>query len=112
MEYLRKVIKVNKGKCKICGRITYLEKHHYIPQRVMKTDHYVYICSDCHRKVHPENEIIINAKFSSKYNEAFHKFIKENYPEAWKKWIPLRKKIRAELKEKYEKEPIPFVGND
>lgn len=103
---------MKKGKCPICGRITYLQKHHYIPQRIKKTDHYVYICAECHMKIHPENEIIITAKYAKKYADAFKKFVKESHPEIWKKWLPKREELKKGLKQNIEDEPTPKTEDD
>ena len=106
------MVKIKKGKCGICSTITFLQKHHYIPQRMKKTEHYVYICPDCHRRIHPENEIIINAKYSKKYNDAFQKFIKETHPEVWVEWVPLRIELKKQLKKEIEGEPDPVIEDD
>ena len=89
------------GKCKICEKVDYLQKHHYIPQRVKKTNHYVHICDACHKKIHPENAIIIEIHKLCKHHKELKKFIKKKHPKVWKQWKPLNDKIKEEMKKKY-----------
>jgi len=92
------------GKCKICGKIDKLQKHHYIPQRIKKTNHYVYICDECHKKIHAENALIIQIKILGKHHRDLKSFIKTKYPEVWKEWKPIKNKIKESMKEKYGKQ--------
>ena len=76
-----------------------LQRHHYIPQRIKKTDHYVYVCEKCHKRIHPENDIIIRIKSYKMYHDTFKKFIKKEFPEVWEAWKPTREQIKKEIKE-------------
>lgn len=101
-----------KGRCRICGHVGELQKHHYIPQRVKKIEHFVYICQECHKKIHPENGIILTAKFLKEYHKTIKKFIKDNYPEVWEAWQPLREELKKNFKEKIKEVKIPEITDD
>lgn len=91
------------GKCKFCSKIKLLQKHHYVPQRIKKTNDFVYICEECHERVHPENDIIIKIKRMTAYHNKLKKFLKTKHPKVWDEWKPEATEIKKELKEKYEK---------
>lgn len=99
------------GKCKLCGEIRPLQKHHYIPQRIKKMDHWVYICGDCHNKVHPENKIIVVQKCLQEHHGKLKRFLKNEFPAAWDAWKPIRMEITEKLKKKFGSQ-FPDVGDD
>ena len=105
-------MKIKQGKCPLCGQIGPLQRHHYIPKRVKKIDHYVYICEDCHKRIHPENEIIIRIKFLKEYHTKIKKFIKEDHPDVWVAWQPMRKELKEKFKKKVQDMKIPEIVDD
>lgn len=100
------------GRCPLCGTIIKLQKHHYIPQRIKKIDHFVYICQKCHQKIHPENDVILEAKYTKTYLHQFKRFIKHQFPEAWTAWLPTRAEIKKKFRDLRKKDKIPEIIDD
>jgi len=82
------------GKCKACGKEEVLEEHHIFPQRMKPVcNDTVMICKKCHKKIHPENEIILRIKKADYYIKIINKFLKEKHPKIWEEWIPFKNKV-------------------
>ncbi len=46
-----------KGKCKLCGRKAYLQKHHIIKKSEWKRSRMVvYLCPKCHLRIHQKEQ--------------------------------------------------------
>jgi len=81
---LQKIKKLIKGKCCICGESNYkiLDCHRIIPGSKYTDWGTLILCSNCHRKVHAE-EIIILGKYKSTAGDVINYI--ENNIEKWKK---------------------------
>ena len=99
------------GKCRICKKEGRLTEHHLIPKRLRPKgekinnifNQVVLICDECHRKIHPENEIILRVKQLSLYHKVIAKFLKLKHPKVWKEWQPFRAKIKKMYDSEIEK---------
>ena len=87
-------------KCKACGKENILEEHHVLPQRIKPIwNETLLICKKCHKKIHPENEIILRIKRCDYYIKIINKFLKEKHPKVLKEWEPYKNKINHMFKE-------------
>ncbi len=43
---------MEKAKCRKCGKYDYVEKHHVVPQGILKDGETVQLCPNCHTKYH------------------------------------------------------------
>lgn len=83
----------------MCGKEADLTKHHLIPKRIKEMTLLMYVCKDCQKKLHPENELLLNEKILRDYHKAMKSFLQKDFPEAWDKWQPIRKEFKEKSKE-------------
>jgi len=84
----------SKEKCKACGKLDVLEEHHVFPQRMRPIwNQSVYICKKCHKRIHPENEIILRVKKADYHLKVLTKFLKSKYIKAYEEWEPFKNKV-------------------